>query len=123
MGTLLKAAWGKGGGADLRILNDYFIIVTLPPFHFSASQNLPFLFTLLRKFSEYVSYIPIYYMYCAYSIFVSILTHCRRVTQIYVFNMVKLGTSASSLCATQQGGMFPEVSHPQALLGSLVSIS
>jgi len=24
------------------------------------------------------------------------LTHCRRVTQICVFNMVKLGTSASS---------------------------
>ena len=27
------------------------------------------------------------------------------------------------LSATPQGGMFPEVSHPQALLGSLVSIS
>ena len=27
------------------------------------------------------------------------------------------------LSATLQGGMFPEVSHPQALLGSLVSIS
>ena len=27
------------------------------------------------------------------------------------------------LCATPQGGMFPEVSHPQALPGSLVSIS
>jgi len=26
------------------------------------------------------------------------------------------------LSATPQGGMFPEVSHPQALLGSLVSI-
>jgi hypothetical protein len=27
------------------------------------------------------------------------------------------------LSATPQGGMFPEVSHPQALLESLVSIS
>jgi hypothetical protein len=27
------------------------------------------------------------------------------------------------LSATPQGGMFPEVSHPPALLGSLVSIS
>jgi len=27
------------------------------------------------------------------------------------------------LSATPQGGMFPEVSHPQALLGFLVSIS
>jgi hypothetical protein len=27
------------------------------------------------------------------------------------------------LSATPQGGLFPEVSHPQALLGSLVSIS
>jgi len=36
---------------------------------------------------------------------------------------MKLGTSANSPSATPQGGMFPEVSHPQALLGSLVSIS
>jgi hypothetical protein len=48
------------------------------------------------------------------------LTHCGRVTQICVFNTVKLGISAT---ATPQGGMFPEVSHPQALLGSLMSIS
>ena len=40
----------------------------------------------------------------------------RTGEQICVFNTVKLGT-------TPQGGMFPEVSHPQALLGSLVSIS
>ena len=53
----------------------------------------------------------------------SILTHCGRVTQICVFNTVKLGTSAILLSATPQGGMFPEVSHPQALLGSLVSTS
>jgi len=52
-----------------------------------------------------------------------ILTHCGRVVQICVFNTVKLGTSASSPKSTPQGGMFPEVSHPQALLGSLVSIS
>jgi hypothetical protein len=44
-----------------------------------------------------------------------ILTHCGRVTQICVFSTVKLSS-------TPQGGMFPEVSHPQALLGSLVSI-
>jgi hypothetical protein len=48
------------------------------------------------------------------------LTHCGRVTQICAFNTVKLGTSASSPSATPQGEMFPEVSHPQALLGSLV---
>ena len=41
----------------------------------------------------------------------------------FFFNTVKLGTSAVLLGATPQGGMFPEVSHPQALLGSLVSIS
>ena len=51
------------------------------------------------------------------------LTHCGRVTQICVFNTVKLGTSAILLSVTPQGGMFPEVSHRQALLGSLVSIS
>ena len=57
-----------------------------------------------------------------YMIFM-LLTHCGQVTQICVFKMVKLGTSASLLSATPQGGMFPEVSHPQALLGSLLSIS
>jgi len=51
-----------------------------------------------------------------------ILTHCGRVTQICVFNTVKLGTSQVLLSATLQGGMFPEVSHPQALLGYLKSI-
>ena len=53
-----------------------------------------------------------------------LLTHCGRVTQICVFltrwNSVHLQVLLS---ATPQGGMFPEVSHPQALLGSLVSIS
>ena len=52
------------------------------------------------------------------------LTHCGRVTQICVFltrwNSVHLQVLLS---ATLQGGMFPEVSHPQVLLGSLVSIS
>ena len=51
------------------------------------------------------------------------LTHCGRVTQICVFNTVKLGHLQVLLSATPQGGMFPQVSHPQALLGSLVSIS
>jgi len=54
------------------------------------------------------------------------LTHCGRVTQFCVFNTVKLGNSVHLqvlLSATPQGGMFPEVSHPQALLGSLMSIS
>jgi len=36
---------------------------------------------------------------------------------------MKLGKSAVLLSATPQGEMFPEVSHPPALLGSLVSIS
>jgi len=36
---------------------------------------------------------------------------------------VKLGHLQVLLSATTQGGMFPEVSHPQALLGSLMSIS
>ena len=36
---------------------------------------------------------------------------------------VKLGNLQVLLSATPQGGMFSEVSHPQALLGSLVSIS
>ena len=50
-----------------------------------------------------------------------LLTHWERVTQICVFNTVK--HLQVLLSATPQGGMFPEVSHPQALLGSLVSIS
>ena len=51
------------------------------------------------------------------------LTHYSgRVTQICVFNTVK-GHLQVLLSATPQGGMFPGVSHPQALLGSLVSIS
>jgi len=81
-----------------------------------------------------------------------ILTHCGRVTQICVFTLQLCRTGDADLrfyittlqdgwrrfafltrwnsvhlqvllSATPQGGMFPEVSHPQALLGSLVSIS
>jgi hypothetical protein len=33
---------------------------------------------------------------------------------------VKLGTFVSLLSAAPQRGMFPEISHPQALLGALV---
>ena len=51
------------------------------------------------------------------------LTHCGRVTQICVFNTVKLVHLQVLLSATPQGGMFPEVSQPQALLGSLMIIS
>ena len=51
------------------------------------------------------------------------LTHCggwRRFAFLTRWNSVRLHVLLS---ATPQGGMFPEVSHPQAVLGSLVSIS
>ena len=72
------------------------------------------------------TFITILYLFRAISCLSSgqiVLTHCGRVTQICFFNTVKLGTLQVLLSATPQGGMFPEVSHPQALLGSLVSIS
>ena len=51
------------------------------------------------------------------------LTHCGRVTQICVLTQWNSVHLQVLLSATPQGRMFPEVSHPQALLGSLVSIS
>ena len=51
------------------------------------------------------------------------LTHCGRVTQICVLTRWNSVHLQVLLSATPQGGMFPDVSHPQALLGSLVSIS
>jgi len=81
-----------------------------------------------------------------------LLTHCGRVTQVCVFTLQLCRTGDADLrfyvttvqdgwrrfafltrwnsvhlqvllSATPQGRMFPEVSHPQALLGCLVSIS
>ena len=53
------------------------------------------------KVTQHVLYIYIYiyiYICCIIALFVYAisLTHCGRVTQICVFNTVKLGTSASS---------------------------
>ena len=52
-----------------------------------------------------------------------ILTHCGRMTQICVLTRWNSVHLQVLLSATPQGGKFPEVSQPQALLGSLVSIS
>jgi len=56
--------------------------------------------------------------------FASIHYNCaRRMTHICVFNMWLVCMHYTLLNTTPQGGMFPEVLHPPALLGSLVSIS
>ena len=71
------------------------------------------------KLQAYMS-IYIFHIYSEVNPLPCSLTHCGRVMQICVFNTVHLQVLLS---ATPQEGMFPEVSHPQALLGSLVSIS
>jgi len=62
-------------------------------------------FEYIRRISRHNTSLLFQLMHTIYST----LKHCGRVTQICVFNTVKLGTSASSLSATPQGGMFPEV--------------
>ena len=52
-----------------------------------------------------------------------LLTHCGRGKQICFLTRWNSVHLQVLLSATPQGEMFPEVSHPQALLGSLVSIS
>ena len=71
------------------------------PLHLPASPSLPFpCVTVCHHISTGLYYSLRLFKNCSesrqYIYFRALLTHCGRVTQICVFNTVKLGTSASS---------------------------